>query len=292
KVLAENSIGPLPSQRTALKALNLKGNPYNHPPEDRFNWLQDKPIKFFPEQTAEVLYYAGCTPSYDSDLQKIPRNIVKIMQSVGVDFGLHRDETCCGCSAKRLGDEYLFRDFVEKNSKAISQSGVKTVVTSSPHCYNTYKNEYGLDESVKIMHYTQFFADRLEKLRLGKELDYVVAYHDPCYLSKHNGVCDEPRELINSINGIKLVEMADHGVDSLCCGGGGGRMWAEVEEENRLGETRVRQALAVGANVLATACPWCYTMIRDAIKNLGCEDKIKVMDVTELLCEAMDDRHR
>ncbi len=287
-LLTENNIGPLPSQRTVLKAMSLKGNPYNYAPEDRFNWLTDTQVKFFPEKQAEVLYYAGCTPSYDNDLHQILQNIVKIMQAAGVDFALHRDESCCGCSAKVLGDEYLFRNFVDKNSKNFAESGVRAVVTSSPHCYNTYKNEYGLAGDMEIVHYTQLLARELKNLKLEKELDYVVTYHDPCYLSKHNGVCAEPRELIKSVKGIKFVEMEDHGEDSLCCGGGGGRMWAEVEEESPIGETRVRQALAVGANILLTACPWCYTMLRDATKNLDCQDKIKVMDITELLYEALN----
>jgi len=288
KLLTENNIGPLPSQRSVLKSIRLKGNPYNYAPEDRFNWLEGKQVKMLPKQQAEVLYYVGCTPSYDSDLQNIPRNIIKILEFLNIDFGLHESEVCCGCSAKRLGDEYLFEELAEKNNKLFAEAGVKTIVTTSPHCYNTFVNEYKHNKNLEILHYTQFLAQKMKhtNIKESKSLNYVVAYHDPCYLSKHNEVYIEPREIIQSIKGVKLVEMEYHGKDSLCCGGGGGRMWAEVEEENRLNESRIEQALAAGANVLAVACPWCYTMLRDAVKNLEYKDKIKVMDITELLIEA------
>jgi len=189
-----------------------------------------------------------------------------------------------------MGEEGLFEDLSTENLEAFKQSGVRKIITISPHCYNTFVNEY--PEAIKgfeIQHYTEFFADAIErgslvpKLRIEKR----VTYHDPCYLGKRNGVYDAPRKILMSIPGVQLVEMKRNRDNSLCCGGGGGRMWIEVEEVKRLSESRVEEAMAVGAEVIATACPWCHIQLEDAVKTTGNEGKIEVKEVAELLASSL-----
>ena len=174
----------------------------------------------------------------------------------------------------------------EKIEKAVVKSGVKQVVTVSPHCYNSFKMDYPESfKKQKVQHYTEYLFSLIEKgiLSPSKKIEKTITYHDPCYLGKRNEVYDAPREIISKIPGLNLVEMRDNRVDSLCCGGGGGRMYIEVDEVKRLSHLRLEQALATGADVIATACPWCYTQIKDAIKVTDQEAHIEVRDISELL---------
>lgn len=289
KLLAEKTIGPLPSQRGVLKSIYTKGNPYNQAPEDRLVWLGDIEVKKLPNQEANILYYIGCTPSYEPELQNVAINMINLLKCLEIDFGILENENCCGCAANRLGDDYLFQEMVAKNIDIFNNSKAQRIITTSPHCYNTFVNEYGNMDNFKVQHYTQFLAEHIKSkdVKFKKELNYIITYHDPCYLGKHNGIYEEPREIIKSIPGIKLVEMKENRKNSLCCGGGGGRMWAEVSEEKRLANIRIDQALSTGANVLAVSCPWCHTMLKNAVRDLDVEDKIKVKDVCEILLEAL-----
>ncbi|WP_347490108.1 (Fe-S)-binding protein [Desulfoscipio sp. XC116] len=289
KLLVDNNIGPMPFQRNALKAIYAKGNPYNFDSENRLAWAKDINIKKLPDEKADMLYYVGCSVSYDPEIRNIAVSLVKLMKNQGTDFGVLEKERCCSCAANRLGDEFLFQEMSQQNTKSFVESGVKSIVTTSPHCYNTYIKEYqGLD-NIEIQHYVHMLHNWTtnKKIKFEKKLNYVVTYHDPCYLGKHNGIYEEPREIIEAIPGVKLVEMKDNRKMSLCCGGGGGRMWTEVKEEKRLANQRVEQALAAGANILAVACPWCHIMLQNAIKDLEQEENIKVVDISELLAEAL-----
>lgn len=289
KLLVDKNVGPMPFQRKALKSIYVKGNPYNFNPEDRLNWVGDLKVKRMPDQKASVLYYVGCSASYDPEIQNIAVSLVKLFNRAGIDFGVLEDEVCCSCAANRLGDEFLFEEMSQRNVKTFIDNGIEKIITTSPHCYNTFLKEYKGLENLKIQHYTEFLHDWIVKddFKFEKNLDYVVTYHDPCYLGKHNGAYEEPRELIAAIPGVQLVEMKDNRKMSLCCGGGGGRMWTEIKEEKRLANLRMEQALATGANVLAVACPWCHVMLQNAVKDLEQEENIKVMDVSELLAEAL-----
>jgi Fe-S oxidoreductase len=292
-LLLEKMIGPLAQQRTVLESIYKYGNPYGESPEKRLAWLSDSDMKVkrLPIEKSEVLYFVGCTASYEPELHNVARSLVKILQLLKVDFGVVEDEVCCGDPVRTLGDEVLFQELVDQNRQKFKSAGVKTIVTTSPHCFNAFLKKYeNFDKEFEVKHYTSFVAEAFEQKKpaFKKELNYTITYHDPCYLGKRNGIYDAPRSLLKAIPGIKLVEMEKTREDSLCCGGGGGRMYAEVEEEERLADTRVGQALAVGADVIATACPWCHTMLQNSTKDLHMEDKIRVRDISELLVEALD----
>jgi Fe-S oxidoreductase len=288
KVLREMMIGPLPQQRKPLRDIHLYGNPYGERPEKRLDWLEGLRVKRLPEQPAEVLFFVGCTLSYDPSLHKAGRSLIRVLQGLGADFGILAEEACCGDPALRLGDETVFRELMDQNIKQFRASGVHTIVTASPHCFNTFLDEYpSLQNEWKIQHYTGFLLNAFKetKEKLKNEFPHPVVYHDPCFLGKHNQVYGIPRELLKMVPGLKLVEMKKKMDDALCCGGGGGRMYAEVEEERKLSHLRASEATESGARILATACPWCYTMLGNAVQELQIEDRIRVMDVAQI-CEA------
>jgi Fe-S oxidoreductase len=289
-LLRELMIGPLPDQRRVLKDIYLSGNPYGEQPGSRMNWLGDLPVKRLPQEKADVLLFVGCTTCYDAKLFSMGRKMVQLLTALKVDFGVLAEETCCGHPARVIGDEALFQEEVAQNIDKFSKSGIKTIVTISPHCYNTFVKEYPtLNQSFKIQHYTQFLADLLQDQRHQFKFSSLsvqtVTYHDPCYLGKHNQIYEQPRQLLAAVEGMKLVEMSQSRENSLCCGGGGGRMYAEVEDNPRLAETRVKQAMETGASMIATACPWCHTMLRNAVEDMKLEDKIAVKDIAEILFE-------
>ncbi len=290
KLLVEKSIGPMPDQRKVLESIYMYGNPYNQAQEKRLEWLKDLKVKMLPREKAEVLFFVGCSTSFEPGLQDLARSLVKLFQFFEVDFGILEEEKCSAETVIRLGDEVLFEELSIKNMEVFKETGAKAIVTTSPHDFNTFSEDYpSLKEDFEIKHYTEFFADRMEekKVQFDKEMDVTVTYHDPCYLSKHHNILESPRKLLKAIPGLNLVEMKMSGRDSLCCGGGGGRMFTEVEEEKRLSDMRVGQAIEVDAEIIATACPWCHTMLENAVRDLKVEEKIRVMDVAEILAGAL-----
>jgi len=280
-----------PTVRDALESTFKFGNPWGRGKAKRADWAQGLNVKNLSEgANAEILYFVGCTPSYDDRVQAVARAMVKVFEKAEVDFGiLGNEEICCGSEMRRLGEEGLFEFLVEDSLEIFKQHGVKRMVTTSPHCYNTFKNEYeGLD--FEVQHYTQFVADLIErgKLVFSEEVNKVVTYHDPCYLGKQNQIYDEPRVILQSIPGLKFVEFDRSRERSLCCEGGGGRMWVEASSGGeRLAETRVKDALALGAEVIATACPFCMLTLEDAVKTTGAEGSIEVLDIVELVAQAI-----
>lgn len=280
-----------PTVRDALESTFKFGNPWGRGKAKRSDWAQDLNVKNLAEGAqAEILYFVGCTPAYDDRVQAVARAMVKVFQKAGVDFGtLGNAEMCCGSEMRRLGEEGLFEFLVEENLELVKQHGIKRMVTTSPHCYNTFKNEYqGLD--LEVQHYTQLLADLIERgqLAFSGEVNRVVTYHDPCFLGKQNQVFDEPRAILQSIPGLKFVEFDRSRERSLCCEGGGGRMWVEASRPGeRLAEVRVRDALALGAEVIATACPFCMLTLQDAVKTTGSEEAIEVLDIVELVAQAV-----
>jgi Fe-S oxidoreductase len=221
------------------------------------------------------------------------------MTHAGISFGtLGQKETCCGDIARRVGEEGLFDEQVKKTTDLFKQYNITDLVTSSPHCFNLFKNEYPAYQELKTpdkgtsfraRHYTQVLEELMDGglIKPFKPLNIRVTYHDPCYLGRYNHIYETPRKIIKSIPGISLVEMAHSGSDSLCCGGGGGRMWQELEDEKKLSEVRIREAVDTGADVLITACPYCLIMLEDARKTAGFEGRLRVMDLNELLAESL-----
>jgi len=273
-----------PTLRDALESTFLHGNPWGRARDKRDGWAEGLGVERFSGH--EILYYVGCMPSYDERCQQIAKALSRIFKTVGVSFGiLGKGETCCGAEIRRIGERGLFEELSKQNREAFEKAGVKKIVTTSPHCFNTFKNEY--NGNIDVLHYTQLLVSLMDKVEFKKELDYKVTYHDPCYLGRYNGIYDEPRKILNSIPGVRVVEMEANRQNSLCCGGGGGHMWIEWPRRPRPSEIRLKQAIETGADTLAVACPFCLSTLEDAAKTLGYEDKIKVKDISELVIEAM-----
>ncbi|MDY6875866.1 MAG: (Fe-S)-binding protein [Chloroflexota bacterium] len=274
---------------TALMGIFRQGNPTGTTREDRADWQIGSISQIEPISRGEgcqTLYFVGCIPSYDPRVQVVPRALVRAFVAAGLDFGtLGTEESCCGNEVRRMGEMGLFEMLVEENGELIRGVGASQLVTTSPHCFNTFKNEYGLD-GIEVLHYTQLIATLIEqgRLKFGGEVKKTVTYHDPCFLGKQNHIFDEPRAILQAIPGVKLVEMDRNRERSLCCEGGGGRMWSEgTNLEERLAFQRVHEAADTGAEILAVACPFCLLTLEDAVKVQGLDEKLQVMDIMELV---------
>jgi len=275
--------------RPIAGSLHANGNPWSGEQEKRAAWQEGLDIPAFTEDT-EYLLYVCCTSCYDTRSQKIAKSVVKLLKQAGVSFGvLTADEKCCGESIRKLGDEALFTKLAESNIKLFKEKGVKKIITTSPHCLFAFKKDYPeLGGDFEALHYTELLGDLLKegKLTIPGEVAKKVAFHDPCYLGRHNEVYDAPRELLQAVPGAEVVELGRNKNKSLCCGGGGGRVWAEVPFGERFGELRINDAVDKKADILVTACPYCITMLEDACAGLEKGDVLQVMELSELLCEA------
>jgi Fe-S oxidoreductase len=269
----------------ALMGVFRQGNPTGMAREDRSAWTNGTEVKAA-QQGCELLYFVCCTASYDLRVQPVARALVKAFRAADLDFGtLGTEESCCGNEVRRMGEVGLFEMLVEENGELIRSVGASRLVTTSPHCFNTFKNEYGLD-GIEVLHYTQLVAELIAEGRLSFSgaVDKKVTYHDPCFLGKQNHIFDEPRAILQAIPGVELVEMDRSRERSLCCEGGGGRMWAEgTNLEERLAFQRVQEAADTGAEVLAVACPFCLLTLEDAVKVQGLDEQLRVMDIMELV---------
>jgi Fe-S oxidoreductase len=210
-----------------------------------------------------------------------------------VDYGiLGLDEMCCGETSRRLGHEYLFQVMVEQNLEIFASIKFNRIVTACPHCFNTLQNEYSqFGDQLKVQHLTEFLADHFQESDFspnGNGLKGQLTFHDSCYLGRYNQVYEEPRQLLKDAK-IDLAEMSRKGMDSFCCGGGGGQMWMETDANTRVNHRRLDDALDTGADVVATACPYCLLMFDDAIRSKGLGDQIQVMDVAEILVTQIGD---
>jgi len=279
------------SLRLTLANLGGVGNPQGEAREKRADWAKDLGVKPFTGET-ELLLFPCCTPAYDPKAKVTAIAMVKILKEAGVNFGiLGIEENCCGESARKSGDEALFQTLASSNIETFTRNGVKKILTLSPHCYHTFKNEYpefGL-AGVEVVHYTQYVLDLLRsgRLKLTKGINKKATYHDPCYLGRHNEIYEEPREVLRTIPGLELIELPDFRENSLCCGGGGGRIWMETKRDERFTEIRINQALEVGADILAVACPYCYINLQDSLLTMDKGDVLQVKDILELLVEAI-----
>jgi Fe-S oxidoreductase len=276
------------SARTARASLISEGNPLQGDRGKRSEWANGLSVRTY-EEGMEALYFVGCYLSYDPRMKKVAVATANILKKAGVEFGILGDkESCCGESIRKTGAEQVFKDLARANIKAFIDNGVKKIIVSSPHCYHTFKNEYPeFMVNFEVQHVNQYLFDLISegRLTLTGEFDKTVTYHDPCYLGRHNDVYDEPRNLLRRVNKLKLTEMEDYGKSSLCCGGGGGRIWMDTPQEERFSDIRLKQAKAAGAKVLATSCPYCITNFEESRLNLELEDEIEVKDITEIIDE-------
>jgi Fe-S oxidoreductase len=239
------------------------------------------------DSNVDILYFPGCFKGYDDRNKRVAISMVKILRRAGVRFGvLGPEEGCCGDPARRIGNEYLYKMLVEANIGTMNRYQVKKILTTCPHCFNNLKNEYPqFGGRFEVVHQTQFLNDLLEykKLKLKRIDPITVTYHDSCYLGRYNQIYEEPRRILNSIPGVRLKEMERSRFQSFCCGGGGGRMWMEEHLGKRINEMRTAQALELKPDVIATACPYCLTMLGDGLKAKGMEESVKALDIAELL---------
>ena len=280
----------LPSVHSVMSSAATTGNPWQQEQENRAKWTKDLGVKEFKEG-AELLYFPCCTTAFDPRVQPVAQSTSKILASLGVDFGiLGTKENCCAESIRKMGNEKLFKRLARENIKTFIDNGVKKILVTSPHCYHTFKNEYPeFMVDFEVIHTSQYLFELINKrkLKFTKEYGKKVAYHDPCYLGRHNGIYEEPRDVLRSIPGLELVEMADSRAESLCCGAGGGRMWMETPKNERFANIRVEQAIEAGAEVLAVACPYCMVMLKDSVISAHKEDVLEIKDIAEIVQEAI-----
>jgi Fe-S oxidoreductase len=292
--------GNVPTElQSALENSQRYGNPLGESPRKRADWatgiVPEVKILGKTRQPVDVLWFVGDYPSYHPRVQLITKALTKILNALGIDFGiLGPEESSDGDSQRLAGERGLFEMLAEKNGKVFSRYDFKEIITTDPHAYNAIKNEYpGLDISYPVRHYTEFLVERLDQLKplLKREVKAKLTYHDPCYLGRANGVYDQPRALLEAIPGVELVEMSHNHMNSLCCGGGGGGMWLDgfqwEKSHVRLSEWRVSEAIASGAEILAVACPYETPRFEDAAKTVQGAGQLKVRDIAELLVEAM-----
>jgi Fe-S oxidoreductase len=291
RIMVPDGIVPasIPNLRGVMTSIASVGNPLRQE-KDRAEWAEGQSVKPFTEGT-ENLYFPCCYPSYDPRLKKVATATATLLNRAGVDFGiLGSKENCCGESVRKVGNEDLFKRLARENIKTFIENGVKKILASSPHCYHTFKNEYSeFKVNFEVLHITQYLSQLVNegRLKLTKEYKKRVTYHDPCYLGRHNGIFDEPREVLKKIPGLELVEMADTREDSLCCGMGGGRIWMETAKGERFSDLRLQQAIGVGAEVLVTSCPYCIVQFEDSRLTLKDSEAIQIKDVTEIIQEVI-----
>lgn len=276
--------------RTIRGSLVGEGNTLGEERAKRGDWAKGLSVETFAEGM-DILYFPGCYPSYDPRLKKVAVATATILKKAGVEFGiLGPQENCCGESIRKTGDEEVFKRLARENIKAFIDNGVKKILVSSPHCYHTFKNEYpDFMVNFEVIHMSQLLFELIREGRLELKGEYAkhVTYHDPCYLGRHNGIYDEPREALKNVPGLQLREMPDCRVDSLCCGGGGGRVWMETQKGERFSDLRIEQAVGVEAEILATCCPYCITMFEDSRVTMGMDEKIEIKDITEIIAEVI-----
>lgn len=265
--------------------MHWDGNPWGRPPSARSAWAAGLDIPRFDPAVHTTLLYIGCTASYDRRAQKVARAVVALLRAANVPFGtLGNDEPCCGDPARSLGNEAYFERIAAATSAQFKAAGVTDVVTVSPHCYDAFASHYpAAGETFVARHYSQLARELVAEGRLSfGGLDSAQAtFHDPCYLARHHDETEAPRAVLAAIPGLQLTEMTRSREETLCCGGGGGRMWMETPAEERFATARAREAAATGASYLVTTCPHCISCLEDGVSVAGAKG-IKVIDLAEL----------
>ncbi|MEW6114714.1 MAG: (Fe-S)-binding protein [Thermodesulfobacteriota bacterium] len=287
RMLAEVGTIP-PSLKTIAGSLHSQGNPWSGPRDQRTAWIKDVEVPTFSEQT-EYFLFVCCTSCFDARSQNIARSVAKALTAAGISFGIiGNEESCCGEAIRKVGDEQLFQNLAQANVKLYNSKGVKKIIVTSPHCLYTFKNEYPeLGGEWEVFHYSEILASAVSegRLKLSGSDAGAVTFHDPCYLGRHIKLYDPPRQLLQSLPGADLKELARTKNKSVCCQGGGGRVWMETAAGERFAELRINDAVATGAKTLVTACPYCITMLEDSLKVLGKQDELSVKELSELVAE-------
>ncbi|MEB2836181.1 MAG: heterodisulfide reductase-related iron-sulfur binding cluster [Desulfurococcales archaeon] len=294
--------------QNALYNIMQQGNPFGFNPADREEWIQSLAEKFGEDIIAredeeyDYLYWIGCVTSYDPRIRPVAESVIALLKKAGIKVGVLLEESCCGEPARRIGEETLFVEIMKQNLEMLSQYKFKKLLVNCPHGYTVFKHDYkkyinylrsneetkqlaDFLEKLEVEHHSQVLARlvREGKLKPRKRVDLVATYHDPCYLGRWNGIFEEPREVIKSVPGVKLVEMPRNRENSFCCGGGGGHLFFEIKRGERLSRIRTQEASETGAKTVAVACPMCNTMFRAEADDFNLE----VKDIAEILAESV-----
>lgn len=313
-----------PELQRVFEGIERQGNPWGLSQDNRDEWASDLNLPTWGDGGGpyEYLFFVGCAGSYDDKQKKVSRALVKILREAGVTFAtLSKQEMCNGDPARRSGNEYLYQTMAKMNVESWNALGVKAVITQCPHCFNTIKNEYPeFGGEYRVINHTQLINELIKdkRIKLSAVMNAKLTYHDPCYLGRHNGVYDAPREVLKAIPGLEVIEMQRSQREGFCCGAGGGRMFMEEHIGTRINQNRINEAALTlkhaedpstpfpsatdkdkpgkvgdykdkgGTGMVAVACPFCSTMLRDAINETGREENMKVKDITELVADAME----
>ena len=279
----------------ALLSMEQRGHPWRGTTFSRTDWAQGLDVPTIANHPdAEVLFWVGCTAALEQRSQGIARSMVKVLKSAGVDFAiLGEEESCTGDPARRMGNEYLFQIMAQQNVEILNTYNIKTIVTTCPHCFNTIRNEYPqFGGDYEVLHYSQFVDGLIQQGRVKpvKMMNVTVAYHDSCFLGRHNGVYDEPRNVARAIPGLTLVEMSPRCRErGFCCGAGGGHMWIEESQGERINHVRTDHFLDTGADTVGVSCPFCLQMMTEGIQAKGQSDTREARDVLEILADSIGD---
>ena len=277
--------------QTVFRNMETNASPWAFAASDRANWAEGLSVKTVAEETDfDVLLWVGCAGSFDDRNKKVLRAFVSLLKKAGIKFTiLGNEEQCTGDPARRIGNEYLFQTLAKANIETLNRYNVKKVVTACPHCFNTLKNEYkDFGGTYDVVHHSQYIAQLLQdgKLKPTKSVDETITFHDSCYLGRWNNVYEQPRSVLGAIPAARMVEMKANHAESMCCGAGGGRMWMEETLGARINVKRTEQALETKAGVIASSCPFCMTMMSDGVKTKEMQDKVRVLDIAELMDQA------
>ena len=290
-VLMESNFPP--EVQVVFKNLETNFSPWAFPASARADWAEGMNIPQMSQvKDAEILFWVGCAGAFDARYTKVTLAFATLMQKAGVKFAiLGTEEKCTGDSARRIGNEYLAQMLMKDNIAVLNGYNVKKIVTTCPHCFNTLKNEYPqFGGNYEVVHHTDFLMHLIHegRLKIVKEENEKVTFHDSCYLGRYNDMYSQPREILNAIHGVETVEMKRSKSRGLCCGAGGGRMWMEETEGKRINVERTEEALALKPDIIGTACPFCMTMLEDGVKEKEAAEIVEVKDIAEILLAAVE----
>ena len=278
----------------ALLSLEQRGHPWRGTTYSRTDWAEGLDVPTLAEKPdAEILFWVGCTGALEQRSQSVARSMAKVLKRAGVDFAILGDEeTCTGDPARRMGNEYLYQILAQQNIETLTRYQVKKVVTICPHCFNTMRNEYPqFGGNFEVLHYSQFVEELIDlgRLKPVKTVNINMAYHDSCFLGRHNGVYDQPRNIAKAIPGLNLVEMTPRNRErGFCCGAGGGHMWVEESQGDRINHVRTDHFLETGADTVGVSCPFCLQMLDEGIQAKGMDGDKQAKDVLEILADSLE----